>query len=205
MTSSMPRSAMPLAAGLAVEVLGTVNEAALTAINLTGNEFDNYVTGNAGANLLDGAGGVDQLWGRGGDDTYYVDDRRRGGRICRPGPATCVYARSSVMLTAGMEVEVLATINESATTAINLTGNRVAQPHHRQCGREHARRRRRLGYCFRAAGATTAISPTATTSSSRMPARATTSSMPARATPWAPACRSRCWRRSTRPPSPRST
>ena len=112
-----------LTAGSAIEMLGTIdNEAAFAAINLTGNEFDNYVTGNAGANLLDGVGGADVLWGRGGDDSYYVDGGDAVVEYAGQGQ-DLVYARSSFVLGVGVEVEVLATIDNTATTAINLTGN----------------------------------------------------------------------------------
>ena len=114
-----------LAAGSAVEELGTTDETSFAAINLTGNELDNYVTGNAGNNILDGgSGGVDQLWGRGGDDTYYVDSGDTVVEYAGQGQDT-VYARSSFVLSPGMEVEVLATADPQATTPINLTGNEL--------------------------------------------------------------------------------
>jgi serralysin len=115
-----------LAAGFEIEVLGTVDNAATTAINLTGNELSNYVTGNAGANTLDGgAGGIDQLWGRGGDDSYIVDSNDVVIEYAGQGH-DIVYARASHTLSAGVEVEVLGTVDNNATTAINLTGNELA-------------------------------------------------------------------------------
>jgi len=115
-----------LAAGSSVEVLATINEAATTVIDLTGNELDNYVTGNAGNNIIDGGGGAgsDQLWGRGGDDSYYVDGNDAVVEYLSDG-YDAVYARSSFVLGVGAYVEVLATIDEAATTAINLTGNEL--------------------------------------------------------------------------------
>ena len=64
------RASHVLAAGAEVEVLGTANNNATTAINLTGNELANYVTGNAGANVINGGAGSDYLQGRGGADTF---------------------------------------------------------------------------------------------------------------------------------------
>ena len=111
-----------LAAGQHVELLGTIDNTATIALNLTGNELGNYVTGNAGANLIDGGGGADQLWGRGGDDSYYVDAGDSVVEYAGDG-YDIVYARSSFALGVGMAVEVLATIDNLATTAINLSGN----------------------------------------------------------------------------------
>ena len=115
-----------LAAGQSVDVLGTVNELATTAINLTGNELDNYVTGNAGANTIDGGlGGVDQLWGRQGDDSYFVDSDDTVVEYAGHG-YDIVYARADHTLSAGFEIEVLGTVDNNASTAINLKGNELA-------------------------------------------------------------------------------
>ena len=112
-----------LSSGASVEVLGTIDNMATTALNLTGNELANYITGNAGANLLDGGpGGADALWGRGGDDSYYVDVGDDVIEYAGDG-YDIVYARSSFVLSPGMAVEVLATIDNLAATAISLTGN----------------------------------------------------------------------------------
>ncbi len=59
-----------LAARQEIEALRTVNAAAKTAMNLTGNEFGQTLQGNAGANRLDGEGGADTLEGLGGSDTF---------------------------------------------------------------------------------------------------------------------------------------
>jgi len=118
------RSSFVLSAGAAIEVLATVNEQATTAIDLTGNELDNYITGNAGMNRLDGGpGGSDTLWGRDGDDSYFVDDIFDSVVEMAGQGNDVVYARGSYTLGAGQSVEVLATANNFATTAINLTGN----------------------------------------------------------------------------------
>jgi Ca2+-binding RTX toxin-like protein len=114
-----------LAAGFAVEVLATGNNMATTAINLTGNELDNYVTGNAGANTLDGGGGSDVLWGREGDDSYLVDGNDIVMEYAGQGN-DIVYARSSYALGAGVWIEMLGTVDNTATAAIDLTGNELA-------------------------------------------------------------------------------
>ncbi|MFS2108784.1 calcium-binding protein [Sphingomonas sp. Sphisp140] len=59
-----------LEAGVSIEVLGTADPNALTAIDLTGNELNNKLIGNAGANALDGGAGSDTLRGMGGADTF---------------------------------------------------------------------------------------------------------------------------------------
>jgi hemolysin type calcium-binding protein len=61
-----------LAAGSEIEVLRTTNDKGKTAIDLTGNEFDQVIVGNAGANVLDGKGGADQLWGGAGNDRFVL-------------------------------------------------------------------------------------------------------------------------------------
>ena len=53
-----------------VEIVSTRDNLAITAINLTGNEFAQYVYGNAGSNTLGGAGGRDVLDGLGGSDLF---------------------------------------------------------------------------------------------------------------------------------------
>jgi predicted extracellular nuclease/Ca2+-binding RTX toxin-like protein len=120
------RVSYALATGSSVEVLSTAALGATTAINLTGNELGNILYGNAGANILNGAGGADYMAGLGGDDDYYVDtlgdyvaENAGGGR-------DVVYASASYALAAGASVEVLSTIALGETTAIDLTGNELA-------------------------------------------------------------------------------
>lgn len=57
-----------LAARVQVERLSAYGAADSAAINLTGNEFDNFIVGNAGANSLIGKGGNDILRGGAGND-----------------------------------------------------------------------------------------------------------------------------------------
>ncbi|MER8709032.1 calcium-binding protein [Mesorhizobium sp. M1088] len=116
-----------LAAGSEIELLGTTNSSGTTAINLTGNEFAQTILGNAGANVIDGGSGGDMMAGYRGNDTYYVDNA--GDRVYEAvdGGTDKVLASVSHVLLSGQEIELLATVNPSGTTAINLTGNELNQ------------------------------------------------------------------------------
>jgi VCBS repeat-containing protein len=59
-----------LAAGYEVELLSAIAPASTAAMNLTGNEYGQYVIGNNGANIIDGKGGSDSLIGGGGADIF---------------------------------------------------------------------------------------------------------------------------------------
>jgi Ca2+-binding RTX toxin-like protein len=59
-----------LSAGAEVELLGTTNTAGTGSLNLTGNEFSQYILGNNGDNILNGWGGRDTITGNGGHDTF---------------------------------------------------------------------------------------------------------------------------------------
>jgi len=60
-----------LAAGQEIENLILTGT---SAINATGNEFNNSLTGNTAANILDGGLGADAMAGGAGNDTYLVDN-----------------------------------------------------------------------------------------------------------------------------------
>ena len=119
-----------LGAGDEIEVLQTSNSAAVIAINLTGNALAQTIYGNAGVNTLNG--GVDALKdtlvGAAGDDTYIINSvldniiEAAGG-----GTADRVRANVSFVLAADDDIEIMATDNPGLTTAINLTGNALAQ------------------------------------------------------------------------------
>jgi serralysin len=113
-----------LQAGVHVEALTTTNPSGTAAINLTGNELDNFIGGNAGANILTGGGGADTLVGLGGNDIYYVDsaDDRVIEGSSEPG-FDRIYASTSYTLEAGAYIEALTTTDVAGTAAINLTGN----------------------------------------------------------------------------------
>jgi serralysin len=109
-----------------IEKLTTSNNAGTAAINLTGNSFANQIYGNAGNNVLDGKGGADALVGFAGDDTFYVDNAADTVTEYAGQGADRVLASVSYKLGSGMHVELLTTTNDAATTAINLTGNELA-------------------------------------------------------------------------------
>lgn len=130
-----------LSVGSHVEVLATTNYLLTTAINLTGNEFNNNIIGNNGDNWLDGAAGDDYLSGLEGNDrldggsgrdimvgglgndTYYIDNTFDRAIESIGGGLDYVYASVSYALAAGSEIEILGTTNYLLTSIINLTGN----------------------------------------------------------------------------------
>ena len=59
-----------LAPGSEVEMLGTTDPAAATAISLAGNEYANIIIGNAGVNVIVGGAGLDTMWGGDGWDVF---------------------------------------------------------------------------------------------------------------------------------------
>ena len=59
-----------LAPGSEVEMLGTTDRAATTAISLAGNEYANRITGNAGVNVIVGGAGLDTMFGGDGGDIF---------------------------------------------------------------------------------------------------------------------------------------
>jgi Ca2+-binding RTX toxin-like protein len=116
-----------LAANVYVELMSTDNNAGTASINLTGNERINILIGNAGANILDsGQYGGDILQGLGGNDTYFVSGLDRVFEDAGGG-FDYVIARTNFVLGAGASVELMSTDNNAGTTAINLTGNELAQ------------------------------------------------------------------------------
>ncbi len=131
-----------LAAGAAIELLGTTNEFSLDALTLYGNEFANTITGNNGNNglyggdgndflsgllgndILDGGAGADVLEGGHGDDIYYVDQQ---GDVVRDSSGfDIVYTSASYGLANGATIEVLQASDLFSTTALNLYGNEFA-------------------------------------------------------------------------------
>ncbi len=113
-----------LGAATYVEQLRTVDDAATTAINLTGNELANALFGNAGANVLDGKAGADTLTGFGGDDWYYVDNA--ADVVVDTAGNDRLLASVNYTLGAGVQIELFTTSDNLATAPINLTGNELA-------------------------------------------------------------------------------
>jgi Ca2+-binding RTX toxin-like protein len=117
-----------LAAGQEIEVLSAFQLTALTAVNLTGNEFAQAIYGNNGANTLDGGGGGDVLSGLDGSDTYLIRDTRDGVREAAAGTGTdVVRTLVDFALTAGQAVERIEAYNAASTAALRLAGNELAQ------------------------------------------------------------------------------
>ncbi len=116
-----------LETGSAVEMLRTIAQAATTPINITGNALTQTIVGNEGANRLDSGGGNDLMIGLGGDDFYIV--RSAGDRAVESAGAGSdrVFAGVSFTLEAGSSIEMMSTADNAGTTAINLTGNALAQ------------------------------------------------------------------------------
>jgi VCBS repeat-containing protein len=93
------------------------------ADDIYGLNEDDVLNGLAGNDFLDGGAGNDVMSGGAGDDTYMVDsladvigeDEDEGNDI--------VYAQATYVLSASAWVEVLAAIDNSATTELDLTGN----------------------------------------------------------------------------------
>ncbi|MER9849965.1 calcium-binding protein [Mesorhizobium sp. M0106] len=116
-----------LSAGSQIELLAARYPSGTTAMHLSGNEFGQTIQGNAGANVINGGAGADKMVGYGGNDTYYVDNAGDKEIEAVGGGADKVLASVSHALAAGSEIELLATTNQSGTTAINLNGNGFAQ------------------------------------------------------------------------------
>jgi serralysin len=117
-----------LAAGVEVELIRTINQAATTALNLIGNTVSQTIIGNAGANTLVGGGGNDVLTGLGGNDSYFVDSQSDIiNEVAGGGTADRVYTVGTFVLAADDNIEFLATTNAASTAAINLVGNALSQ------------------------------------------------------------------------------
>lgn len=112
-----------LAGGLSVERLAAADSQATTALNLFGNELANTIEGNAGNNFLDGGTGADVMSGFGGNDVYLVDDVGDQVNEAANGGFDIVYTDLSYALSAGQAIDALAARDNSAATAMDLTGN----------------------------------------------------------------------------------
>lgn len=91
-----------------------------------GNSISNTIIGNSGDNLIDGAGGADKMKGGAGNDTYLVSSASdQITEVVGKGSDT---AKTFVTysLAATQSIETLRTTDDSGTTAINLSGNEIA-------------------------------------------------------------------------------
>jgi Ca2+-binding RTX toxin-like protein len=124
------RVSYALAADDDIEKLTTTASAGTSAIDLTGNALAQEITGNAGENILHdgGKGAADVMKGLGGSDTYRVFNS--GDAIVEAasqGSLDKVNAAVDYVLGAGVHVEILQTNGSAGTSAIDLTGNALAQ------------------------------------------------------------------------------
>ena len=116
-----------LAAAQSVEILGTTNAAGTGSINLMGNELAQRLDGNAGTNILNGLGGADQMFGYLGNDTYYVDNALDTVTEALGEGGDTVFTSISYALAAGQSIETLTITDAAGVTALDLTGNELAQ------------------------------------------------------------------------------
>ncbi|HEV7660388.1 MAG TPA: M10 family metallopeptidase C-terminal domain-containing protein [Allosphingosinicella sp.] len=70
-----------LSVGVEVEWLSADAAYGTGAINLSGNEYANFVLGNDGVNVLNGGGGADQLFGYGGADIFAFTTALGAGNV----------------------------------------------------------------------------------------------------------------------------
>jgi Ca2+-binding RTX toxin-like protein len=117
-----------LAEGANIEVLATNLYTDVLDFKLVGNSDDNRIVGNWGDNTIEGKGGVDKLEGLKGNDIYIVDNAADTViELAGDGTADRVMARADYTLGKGVDIELFTTANASGVTAINLTGNALAQ------------------------------------------------------------------------------
>ena len=112
-----------LQAGSAIELLTTDTTA---AIDLKGNELSQKLEGNDAINTLDGGGGGDTLEGKAGDDTYVINHANDTIIEVAGGGNDKLRSGVNYVLDTGVLVETLQTLGPATTTAVNLTGNEIA-------------------------------------------------------------------------------
>ncbi|MFI0845722.1 galactose oxidase-like domain-containing protein [Mesorhizobium sp. IMUNJ 23232] len=101
---------------------------ALIAIRVDGGGGDDAIFAADGNDLLDGGKGADRLEGGAGNDIYIVDTQADVVvEAVGNGSADRVMARASYILTGNADIELLTTTKAAGSTAINLTGNALAQ------------------------------------------------------------------------------
>ncbi len=94
--------------------------------NLQGREGNDILWGEDGNDSLVGGTGSDVMAGGAGDDSYSIDSIGDIVQEAVGGGFDIVRSRGSYTLSPGAEVEQLTTQSISGTTAINLTGNELA-------------------------------------------------------------------------------
>ena len=109
-----------------VVVGGVVEDKVVNIENVTGGSGVDRLTGDGFANVLDGRGGADVLTGRGGNDTYVVDVATDKVIEAADGGFDTVIATASFTLASGQSIEALSLAGSTGSTALNLTGNALA-------------------------------------------------------------------------------
>ncbi|MER8438909.1 right-handed parallel beta-helix repeat-containing protein [Mesorhizobium sp. M1312] len=105
---------------------GSGTETGSGTVPPSGGTSDGTLYGTSGADVLRGTG-ADTMIGYRGNDEYYVDNV--GDEVVESSGQgqDRVWASVSYALSAGSSIEVLGTTKDAGTTAINLTGNELAQ------------------------------------------------------------------------------
>ncbi len=112
-----------------IEILRSASVSSTVGLTLTGSNISQKVYGTAGDDTLDGKGGADTMQGFGGHDTYYVDDGKDVVIESANGGDDTVLVNTSLLsyaLQATREVETLRAEDLTATTALKLYGNGLA-------------------------------------------------------------------------------
>jgi Ca2+-binding RTX toxin-like protein len=134
-----------LPAGTEIELLASANQAAVTPMDLTGNDLKQIIIGNDGANYLRGLDGSDTLFGNGGNDVldgglgndvtvggagndyYFVDSVNDAVLEAVGGGSDEVDTSVSYRLGGTAEVELLAAVDSTSTVALDIAGNDFGQ------------------------------------------------------------------------------
>jgi Ca2+-binding RTX toxin-like protein len=102
-----------LTAGSEIEQLQVDSSVGTAAINLTGNEFNNFIFGSSGDNVINGGGGADYMSGGQGNDTYFVDNA-----------GDSLFENGDIHSTPQSESEGFDTVLQAIGSAnVNLTGS----------------------------------------------------------------------------------
>ncbi|RWC39368.1 family 16 glycosylhydrolase [Mesorhizobium sp.] len=106
--------------------IGTETGSGTGTVLPPGGTSDGTLYGTSGADVLRETGAHTMI-GYGGNDEYYVDNA--GDKVVESSGQgqDRVWASVSYALSAGSSIEVLGTTKDAGTTAINLTGNGLAQ------------------------------------------------------------------------------
>jgi Ca2+-binding RTX toxin-like protein len=114
-----------LGAGASVETLASRDNSQTVAMNLLGNELNNIIFGNNGANFIEGGAGADIMTAFGGDDVYAVDNAGDVVIELAGQGNDALYTTFSYILGFQSSVELLASRDNSLTTAMSLFGNEL--------------------------------------------------------------------------------